>query len=129
MTSKRKNKLTHEMFFKVCEQMRNDREIISSKISSIAQLVEHLTKACGFVVPVSSAETAKRMTDIPLFRKSKQKKSPGLSNMHIIARSVINLYKEHGQTIPDQLIELSKQLEGSGGVSLSRSEEKKEGNE
>ncbi len=95
-----KNTLSHLEFFKLCEEMRNNREAIQRECKSREQLVAFLTPLLTFKLSNQSIKTALEATGIVLENVRKNGSShpqKHKNNTRIICVALMHLYNKLGE--------------------------------
>ena len=107
---KRKH-VSHAVFFKACETIRNQIEVIQKQCSSSRDVARFLSQALGETISENAASNALKAVGVVLEKKRSVIKAKG-QNARVLANAVHKLYMRLGETPPESLVALVESLEG-----------------
>lgn len=102
-------RLTNVQFFQVCEELRNQREVMTTDRPTLKETAVLLGKKLGFEVSPGTVSDARQVTGIEWVSKADTKRSgsgtkdPVNSASRILANALHKLYMELGVHPPDTL--------------------------
>lgn len=113
------NRLTQKQFFKLCEELRNYREVLQTEKPSYSKASFMLRERLGFPVSRPQIQDAQEMTGITWetkkpFNLSKHRTvSRPVQNL---AKAVVSLYEDFGKKVPQEVLDiLQMSIKGHNG--------------
>jgi hypothetical protein len=106
----KKNRITHQQFFEICECLRNHREKVLAECSSNVSVARLVSGLVQFQVPDAAAANALGSIGLVLTKKPAQK--PKNNSVRVLASAILKLYIKLGECPPDNLLELVEKING-----------------
>lgn len=116
-------RITHVQFFKLCEELRNHREVIESTCCRFSEVAVLIGPKLDFPVPISTIDEAAKAVGIVLTKKKSKgnfSEAARIKTAKVLASSIANLFEKLGEKIPDDLAELLKRLNLGIGLSTNK---------
>lgn len=99
-------RLTNTQFFQLCEEIRNQREVLTTDRPTLTEAAERLSKSLGFPVAEGTVRDAQKATGIEWAAKPKARKTAKLGPNNagrMLCYALHALYRKLGEEVPDYL--------------------------
>jgi len=109
-TKKRMDKIG---FFRLCEELRNRREVLTTERPNLAQTAAQMSERLGIHVEPGQVKDAKKVTGIewqaaphPVRTGKRISGEEKHIRMRVVVQAVVRLYKKLGEEVPSDLTEV-----------------------